>query len=230
MTLKKTLYRNFSSKPVIIIVHGFSKRTFQPLNHAIDYFRNHGYLVLVQNLFNPDDITDDNPNNWITNAKNLMEEALEIKQDVVVIGFSMGGVIASELAANYPVKLLILLAPAFEYVTLKAVRETITKNLSRKSISNLVKSDKLPENFVDSFKEVVALCRNSLQNVLCKTIIFHGRDDEKIPVRSSEFAYHHLASEDKKLFILAHANHNLMEDHRYYQDILSIIHHNINQI
>ncbi len=230
MTLKRTLYRNFSTKPVLVFIHGFSKRTFQPLNHAIDYFRSHGYLVIVQNLFNPDDETDDNPQDWMANATKLVEEALEIKQEVVLIGFSMGGVIASELASHYPTKMLVLLAPAFEYVTLKAVRETISKHIPKKTNGIDFKKDKLPESFVEAFKDLVSLYKSSVSNVVCKTIIFHGRNDEKIPVRSSEYGYNHLASVDKKLFLLAHANHNLMEDKLYYQDILAIIHQNLRQI
>jgi len=230
MTIKKAFYKNFSTKPVIVFIHGFSKRTTIPLDNAMEYFRNHGYFVVSKNLFDPNDENDDNPKNWIENANKLVEEALSIKEDVVVIGFSMGGVIASHLASNYPVKLLILLAPAFEYVTLKAVRETITNRLPKRNNEPVVNNGKLPENFVDAFKEVVLLCRNSLEKVVCKTIIFHGRDDEKIPVRSSEYAYQHLASKDKKLFLLSHANHNLMEDTNYYQDILSVIHQNIRMI
>lgn len=230
MTLKHALYRNFSTKPVLVFIHGFSKRTFQPLNHAIDYFKSHGYLVVVQNLFDPDDETDDNPHDWMSKATKLVEEALEIKQDVVLIGFSMGGVIASELASHFPTRMLVLLAPAFEYVTLKAVRETISKRIPKKTNGINSKKDKLPENFVEAFKELVSLYKNSVTNVSCKTIIFHGRNDEKIPVRSSEYGYHHLASVDKKLFLLDNANHNLMEDKVYYQDILAIIHHNLRQL
>lgn len=46
----------------------------------------------------------------------MVDELTAQNADVILIGFSMGGVIAAHLAAVKPVKKLILLAPAFNYI------------------------------------------------------------------------------------------------------------------
>ena len=229
MSFKKFIIRNFSNKPVLVFVHGFSRRTSQPLKKAIDYFKQRGYYVIVPELFDPNNENDDIPIHWIDNAKKAVDDAFSIKDDVVVIGFSMGGVIASDIAATYPVKLLVLLAPAFEYVTLKAVKETISKKINKRNIQK-INPKKLPENFVEAFKEVVLQCKGSIFNVHCPTIIFHGLVDETIPSRSSEFAYHNIPTEQKKLFMLDNVNHNIIEDSLYGDDIIQLIETNIEQL
>ena len=53
---------------------------------------------------------------WIDHAEAELDKLIETCDEVYVIGFSMGGLIASYLAANYPVKKLILLSAAAYYI------------------------------------------------------------------------------------------------------------------
>src|SRR5690625_6955270 len=54
-----------------------------------------------------------------------MEQLLKTCEYVYVIGFSMGGMIAAYLAANYPVEKLVLLAPARKYISLGKIAKKI---------------------------------------------------------------------------------------------------------
>jgi esterase/lipase len=229
MKIEHILYSVFSSKPVIVVIHGFSSRTWHPLNHLIQHFKQNGFLVMVPELFDTNDEHDADAIEWIERAKTTVREALDIKDDVVVIGFSMGGVIASEIAARFPLKLLVLIAPAFEYITMKAVKERLTKKITRKpdhlEPNQIYKP--LPDTFMDAFKNVVSICKHSIKEITCPLLVFHGRSDLKIPLRSSEYVYHHVLSKEKKLFILEDVQHNIIEDRLYYRDVISIIEQNI---
>ena len=229
MKIEHVLYGLFSSKPVIVVIHGFSSRKWHPLNHLIQHFRQNGFLVMVPELFDTNNEHDDNAIEWIERAKIAVKEAFEIKNEVVVIGFSMGGVIASEIAARFPLKLLVLIAPAFEYITMKAVKDRLAKRITRKpepiAPDQIYKP--LPDTFMDAFKNVVSICKHSIKEITCPLLIFHGRSDLKIPLRSSEYVYHHVLSEDKKLYILEDVQHNIIEDRLYYRDVISIIEQNI---
>ena len=229
MKIEHIIYRTFSSKPVIVVIHGFSSRKWHPLNHLIQHFKQRGFLVMVPELFDTNDEHDDDAIEWIERAKTAVKEALEVKEDVVVIGFSMGGVIATELAAKFPIKLLVLIAPAFEYITMKAVKERLAKKITRKP--EHIEPDQiykpLPPTFMDAFKNVVSICKHSIKEITCPLLIFHGRSDFKIPLRSSEYVYHHVLSKEKKLYILENVQHNIIEDQLYYQDVILIIEQNI---
>lgn len=229
MKLKKFLYRSFSEKPVIVMIHGFSERRWVPIQPAIDYFRLRGYIVLVPTLYEPTDSSDHVALDWIDKARKSVEEALSIKEDVVVVGFSMGGVIGAQLASELPISTLILLAPAFEYITFKAVKNKITSYVIKKQ-EPLVNNGgyfPLPDHFVETFKEVVAICKQSINKVTCNLVLIHGISDGTIPIRSSEYAYEHALSDSKKLFRLEHVGHNILENEDYAQDVLSIIESNI---
>ncbi len=229
MKIEHFFYSLFSSKPVIVVIHGFSSRRWHPLNLLIQHFRQNGFLVIVPELFDTSDEHDHDAIEWIERAKQAVKEALEIKDEVVVIGFSMGGVIASEIAARFPLKLLVLIAPAFEYITMKAVKERITRKITRKPSQMEPKQiyKPLPDTFMDAFKNVVSICKHSIKEITCPLLIFHGRADLKIPLRSSEYVYHHVLSEEKKLYILEDVQHNIIEDRLYYEDVISIIESNI---
>jgi|LSQX01.2.fsa_nt_gb esterase/lipase len=224
MDMKSFFYKTFSKKPVIVFVHGFSVRTARPMRSAIDYFNKHGYMTLVPTLFDPEDPQDDHPNLWIRRAKTAVETALSIKDDVVVVGFSMGGVIASEIASQYPISKLFLLAPAFEYVTFKMVRESLTRMIVKQPESNI---KRLPENFYDTFQQVVALGKDAVTNITCDTVIFHGLKDELIPTRSSQYVYDHIQSKHKKFILFEDVGHDLLENKNHKDDVIQLMHHNI---
>lgn len=229
MNLKKFLYRSFSDKPVIVIIHGFSERRWTPVQRAIDYFRQRGYVVLVPVLYDQSISDDHDASDWIKKAKDSVEEAFAIKEDVVIVGFSMGGVIGTQIASELPVSALILLAPAFEYITLKAVKNKITSYVIKKQepLINLGEYVPLPDRFTETFQEVVSMCKHSISKVACPLVLLHGTTDGTIPIRSSEYAYEHATTENKKFFRLDHVGHNILENDDYAYDALSIIEANI---
>lgn len=232
MNIQHFLYRHFSNKPVIVIIHGYSRFRWHPLDNLINYFNQNGYVVIVPALFDPTDDHDNDAKLWLERAKLAVEEAYTIKDEVVVIGFSMGGVIASYLSTMFPLSLLVLLAPAFEYITLKRVREHLSKRVLKKSIPEEQEPlyPPLPDHFVDTFKEVVAICKNTVKFILCPLVLFHGTEDESIPLRSSQIAYEMAMTDNRKFYKLKDVGHSIMEDQMYYKDVISIIEQNIKKI
>ncbi len=223
--MKNFFYKNFSNKPVIVFIHGFSRRTSTPMQSAIDYFNQAGYLTMVPQLFDPSDEDDHNPSMWISRAKQAVEAALKIKEEVVVIGFSMGGVIAGQIASLYPIKKLFLLAPSYEYVTFKAVRESLGKMFVNRNNPN--GNRYFSDEFIESFRQVVLMCKDALPLITCDTTIFHGLKDIVIPMRSSQNVYDTIPAEYKKLIYLEDVTHDLLEDERHKDDIIHLIHQNI---
>ena len=56
---------------------------------------------------------------WIYCAEKSLKELIRECEEVYVIGFSMGGVIASYLASKYHIEKLVLLSAAAKYVCVK---------------------------------------------------------------------------------------------------------------
>ena len=66
---------------------------------------------------------------WISHAEKELEKLLQTCEKVYVVGFSMGGMIASYLAVHFPVEKLVLLSAAAYYVNPKQLAVDIGFNV-----------------------------------------------------------------------------------------------------
>lgn len=221
-------------KPIIFCVHGFGVRRsleFEPLKK---YFENLGYEVVIPEIFDQTQMNDTDPSEWIRRIEEPLENLISQNKSIFLVGFSMGGVIASNCAAKYDIERLVLLAPAFEYITAKAILDTV-EGVARQIINRpeVIASDfpPLPDNFTSTFKEVVSMCKESISKVQCPVLIFHGTEDKVIPLRSSDYAYESIQHDNKRLFQLKDVPHRILDETPINQDVLKMIHHYfLNQI
>jgi len=218
--------RKAAKLPVLYCVHGFGVRRsveFEPLKK---YFESKGHTVITIHLFDQTNESDIDPLIWIQRAKDGLEPLIKDNRRVWLVGFSMGGVIASHLASLYPVERVVLLAPAFEYVTLQTV-----KNVASGAVRAIIKKPKptssnypvLPDSFAPVFRNVIASCRDSISQVSQPVLFLHGSEDEVIPVRSSQNAYLKVKHPHKLLLVIEGVLHRILDDEAHQTDILHII-------
>ena len=176
------LFYKKKKKPLLICIHGFGKRTTDEYANLVKYFEK-DCEIIVPKLF---DQTIPEDRNWEDWVKRAMAPVLENKnRDVYLIGYSMGGVIASYIAMKCPnVKKLFLLAPAFSFLNLTTAKRTVKE---------VVKPDKYypeyPEMTADitrTFMSVVNNCKDSIKFVTCPVFFFHCMKDNTIPYTVSE--------------------------------------------
>jgi carboxylesterase len=217
-------HKFFPPKPTIIAIHGFGVRRSVELAPLVAFFTARGYRVETPDLFDQTDASDTDPALWIERAESAVAQAVGRKERVWLVGFSMGGVIASQMAAVYPVERLVLLAPAFDYVSTRLV-----KLKAQEIVDDLLKRPKpdsnyppLPESFNAVFREIIARCSTGIVSVSCPVLLMHGTEDEVIPVRSSEGAYAKIPHERKRLLILQGVQHRIL-DSVMGHDVLQIM-------
>jgi esterase/lipase len=215
----------FPPKPTIIGIHGFGVRRSIEFDPLLRYFSARGHRVVLPELFDQTNDQDTDAALWIERAETALALAIGRQERVWLVGFSMGGVIASHLASIYPVERLVLLAPAFDYVSTRLV-----KLKAQEIVDDLLKRPKanpdfppLPETFNAVFREVIATCSPGVTHVNCPVLLMHGTDDEVIPVRSSEGAYAKIPHERKRLLILKGVQHRIL-DSGMGHDVLQIMH------
>ncbi len=219
--------RREAKLPVIYCVHGFGVRKtveFLPLR---TYFEDKGHKVVCVELFDQLDLNDTDPQLWLRRAEDGLAQLIAQERKVWLVGFSMGGVIASHLSTLYSVERIVLLAPAFEYLSLQNVKgaaETVARTIIKKPKPLITTSyPPLPSSFSSVFRNIIALCKDSIEKVDVPILFLHGSDDETIPVRSSENAYTKVPHEMKLLLVIKGVKHRLLDDDRLNQDILKLI-------
>lgn len=213
-------------KPILFCVHGFGVRRTHEFDELKLYFENLGYTIIIPEIYDQTILDDIDPNEWLNRVEEPLKKLIEQKRRVCMIGFSMGGVIASYFASKYKVERLVLLAPAFEYITVKAILDTmegVARNIIKKPEINQSDYPPLPDHFTSTFRDIVSRCKDSIKQISCPVLILHGTLDETIPLRSSEYAFDSIYHLNKRLLILKNVNHRILDDFSYKNDVILII-------
>lgn len=209
-----SFFKRKSNKPVIVAIHGFGKRRTDQLIPLKEYFESQDYEVLCPTLFTCEDENDCKKSDWLKRAEDCVDEQLALGKEVVLVGFSMGGVIASYLAAKRRIKRLILLAPAFTYVTLNNVTNTVTKKLKPATEEKVTVDGytPLPTNFYSTFCEIVDTHKEDIRDIICPILLFHGMEDEMIPYSSSRRIVKKIKNKNPRLVLINDADHHLLDN------------------
>lgn len=224
----------------VLLIHGF---TGSPAEMGMlgEFLHNKGYTVLAPRLAGHGTTVEEMASTKWSHWYNTVEDAYHIVKAicsrVIVIGLSMGGLLALKLGTEYQVdKIISLSAPIFiadkrldllpvyrifkNYVPKKrkkygdvAPKYTVSYGFTPlKSLSSLL----------DLIKHVDAL----LPAVMMPLLIIQGRHDHTVQARSAEYIYDKVGSEEKKLIWLEKSGHIVtidIERERVFQYIADFI-------
>ncbi|MDR4944994.1 alpha/beta hydrolase [Neobacillus cucumis] len=154
---------------------------------------------------------------WIDHAEAELTQLIATCDRVYVVGFSMGGMIASYLAANYPVEKLILLSAAAFYLNPKQltidIKEMIKDFLQGNLHDNELflrykrKIKETPFAATLQFRRLVTFIKPLLHQVNVPTFIAQGECDGIVPPKSAEYLFHTISAKQKKLALFKHSKH-----------------------
>lgn len=206
-------------KDLIVTIHGFGTRGKAEMDPLCAFLKKNGYQTVSFDIFNPHNPEDIHADKWIQRCENEMHRAFRKNKNVILIGFSMGGVIASYLASIFPVKMLILVAPAFSYMDFSKIEQAgiglLTSSGTRSSSMTFAQKQ--------AFRTIISRYRASISTVECPILIVHGTADEVIPWKSSRKAYMVIPHDQKRLYFLEGAHHRVLYDGRMEQAAFALI-------
>ncbi|MBA4536843.1 alpha/beta fold hydrolase [Bacillus aquiflavi] len=154
---------------------------------------------------------------WLEHAEAELKVLLNKCETVYVIGFSMGGLIASYLATHYPVKKLVLLSAAARYINLKQLAADIAEMIRDSFRGNLAHNDlflryktkirNTPIEATRQFRTLVSTIRPMLANITIPTFIAQGEIDGIVPPKTARYLYDVINAQEKKLIFLKECKH-----------------------
>jgi esterase/lipase len=172
----------------IVIIPGFTgypeEKTFLELGETLTSMGHNVIKIAWPNL--PDNLDKYNFTNTIEHASKVIE-GLDKQDELIILGFSMGGVIATVLANKYnPIKLGLIVSPyqagseddlAGKYIEWKQIglRELISSRFGK-----LV----MPFSFIEDAQKYNAL--DIISNIKCPKIFIAGEEDTKVPLGVSK--------------------------------------------
>lgn len=223
----------FINKKAILIIHGFAGGTYdeEELANYLELNRNFDVFQFTlpgheKNLSKVD------YNEWIIYSEKQVKWLIENGYNTIyLIGHSMGGVIATYLATKYKqIKKLVLAAPAFHY--LNVIKDKLNLSESLKVAPKILKdygSDeiiarmlKLNVRVISEFIELVKRYYDTPNDVKCDTLILQGKNDNLVPISSSEYVYESIKSKNKKIIFLDDTTHDIFRGNNK-EDIFRVV-------
>ncbi|GGB55595.1 alpha/beta fold hydrolase [Virgibacillus dakarensis] len=154
---------------------------------------------------------------WIQAAENTLEQMLEKYDEIYLIGFSMGGMIASYLAAKYNVTKLVLLAPAGKYLSFTQICRDIggvvadglrgTLNKNKLYLHYKRKLGAVPFKANLEFLKLVKYTKPYLKKVDTPVLIAQGQQDGMVPYKTAYYLEKEITSKQKEIVFFERSRH-----------------------
>lgn len=203
-----------------LIIHGFTggPHEVEPLQQ---YLRKHTdwriEVPVLSGHGEPLHLEEVSHELWLEEAEAAVEKLQKECSEIYVIGFSMGGMIASYLAANYDVDKLVLLATARKYLSFKylsyyiadVVSDGFKGQLDENEIFTHYKSKigAVPFKANVEFMKLVNETKQYLEDVSSPVFIAQGQKDGIVPYTAAYSLEKEIGSDHKEVVIFEQSNH-----------------------
>ena len=195
------------SKGLIVYFHG-NAGSLRRWGEVVEPFVQMGFEVLIMDYRGYGKSSGDRDRmSMLQDAEAIYKKALTLaKEDrIILYGRSIGSAFACHLAGKHQPSKLILEAPFYSMA-----------NVANKLFPIFPTSSLLKYNF-----------RNyqSLKSTSCPIYMFHGTNDEVVPMESGKKLYHSIDSNPKEFIVVENGAHNnLATFERYQREISRVLH------
>lgn len=220
----------------VLFIHGFTGGTYevQPL---INYIKNQtDWLVEVPTLPGHGvtlDLGNTSAESWMMEAELAMRRLQKKADRVIIVGFSMGGLIALYLSLRYRIDRLVLLSAAAKYISprvlLDDVRamltESITKNYAPNTFRHLTnyKLTHTPLLATFEFLRIVRMVRPYYGKITVPVCIVQGKRDAIVPFSTAQHLHDVLGSTEKKMIESEVGQHHIcysLDSAEWFEELL----------
>ncbi len=197
------------------------------------------YPILAGHNTKPEDMEGKTWEHWQNDVEEGLKYLLPNCKQVVIIGLSMGALLALELAEKYPdeISSLILLSPALKFKNpLTKYTSEITRyvkkipgiNLFRFSTAKLAETQKgyswFPAKSFHHYWLRTLHFNSILEKIHQPVTIFHSKKDRLADPAGAEYIYNKIKSIDKKIIWLNKSGHELLLDVESEKIVNKIMH------
>ncbi|MFS0562523.1 alpha/beta fold hydrolase [Terribacillus sp. 179-K 1B1 HS] len=205
----------------ILCIHGFTGGTYE-VEPLTEHLMNHADWIVELVALPGHGTTQElslhevGHKEWIKAAEEAYERLARECSHIYVIGFSMGGMIASHLAAKYGADKLVLLSASGKFLNWKLLTQEAWQYMKRHMSGDIVedynklrkeKKGKVPFRAFLEFKKCVDYTKKSLPAVSCPVFIVQGIQDSMVPHRTVKYLHKHLGSENQKMVLFDESRH-----------------------
>ena len=156
---------------------------------------------------------------WLMTAELAYRDLAKRVDRIIVVGFSMGGLIALYLAKRYRIEKLVLLSAALKYVSpvqLVADLRDLAGHFYRRTLKEnevfiryASKLRDVPIRSTFEFMKLVAFVKPFYRTVTTPTFIVQGALDGIVPKKTAMLLYETLQCSEKRLYVSEKGKHHI---------------------
>lgn len=209
-------------KTGVLYIHGFTGGTYE-VQPFITYVKRHTDWSLEVPTLPGHGVTLDlrgrSAESWMMEAELALRKLRKRVDRVIIVGFSMGGLIAMYLALRYPVDRLVLLSAAAKYISPRVLlddirivlKESVTKKHAPNTFYHLYdyKLARTPLRATFEFLKIVKMVKPYYRHIKTPVCIVQGERDGIVPFSTAKHLYHVLGSEQKLLLTSPVGKHHI---------------------
>lgn len=214
-----------------LLVHGFTG-TPKEMRLLGEYLHGRGHAVLGVRLAGHATQVEDMIRTRYQDWLNSVEDGWHLLQDytekVVIIGFSLGGVLSLTFASNFPVAGVVAMATPYEIpnklvktlgpfiILLSKILPTMDQGEAEWFNPEMQKDHiyyhKAPLRSVYELTQLTKQMHSSLPKMNIPMLVIHSRNDLNVLPENGERLFKHIGSQDKTHIWVEGTNHNLVRD------------------
>lgn len=207
-----------------LFLHGFSGGPYE-VQPFVDYVQQRtDWVIAIPTLSGHGEAEDlamkgYKAHHWLMDAEIAYRRLARQVDEVIIVGFSMGGVIAMYLASRYKVKKLVLLSAAAKYISpsqlVKDFRFIATDAMANKLQENELfarykfKFQNVPFSATVEFMKIVRKTTPYFKNIMCPTFIVQGLLDGIVPSQTAQLLYDQIQSNEKRMYFSESGKHHI---------------------
>lgn len=194
-----------------MLIHGFTGGPYE-LGPLADHLRKRGVLCTVPELPGHGgklrELKRYTRADWIAKALTEAEKLVERCGPIDLVGFSMGGLLATYVANRLPVRRLALLGTPVIYISPGRMIRDIAERLAGSRTKDTPGKAGTPVRAVVEFMKLVKEIRPEFEQVSVPTLIVQGAEDHIVHPYSAKYIYEKISA-PKELLILPNSRHLL---------------------
>lgn len=209
-------------KTGVLFLHGFTGGMFE-VRPFIQYVEQRtDWITSVPILPGHDfpvDLSKVSAENWMMEAELALNRLRKETDRIIIVGFSMGGIIALYLALRYKVEKLVLLSAAAKYISPRILladsavllTESVRKKYPPKTFYHLYeyKLRHTPIKAAKEFVRVVKMVEPYYGYITTPVCIVQGKKDGIVPFSTGEHLLRSLGSTQKQLIVSENGKHHI---------------------
>lgn len=221
----------------IYLIHGFTSTTYE-VKRLAEYLSTFDYHVRANNLpghgTSIDDCNLTKYNEWITFVEKDIAEMYTKCDKVIVLGVSMGALLALNLATVFPLDGIVLggcllefknefnvriMARLFNKIKPKIPKQTQFKEKDSNHI-HFYGYNQYPLIALNEMRKLVDTVSKKLHKITCQTLIIHSKDDKTALFKNHTLLKSLMVNAKIDCLVLENAGHHIFDPDKNNQDII----------